>query len=114
MIERCDKPDVFNNCDAFYYIKGFDNNGVYAYMAIDFRLKKSAILHLEVIRFSHEILKQLIGDWEGIKQILKENEVKTIAATRLGTTEEHKTWLKFIRWFGFNDIKQQVTAIQEI
>jgi hypothetical protein len=114
MIEKCDTPNVFKDLSHLYCIKGFDKNGVYAYMGIDLRMPENAVLHLEVVRFSHTILKQLVGDWQGIVRILKENNTKTIAVTQSGETKDHEVWLKFIRWFGFCDIVKQITSIQEI
>ena len=114
MIRKCGKPDVFKDLGEFYWIEAYDKDGAYAYVAIDFRVEKTAIIHLEVLKFSHRILKSLVADWEGIKHICKQNDVKTVAAARTGTIEEHRTWVKFIRWFGFIDVKQIVNAIQEI
>jgi hypothetical protein len=114
MIEKCEKPECFKKTEDFYYIRGFDENGTYAYFALDLRFPGAAVLHLEAIRFSHGILKKMKIDWEGVKRILNVNGVKILTATRIGTIDEYKEWIKFIRHFGFNDVKQQVTAVQSI
>ena len=114
MIKKCDKPDVLKAQEGLYWIKGYDNNGVYAYMGIDFSMPHAAVIHLEFVRFSHSILKSLIVDWYGIKRILRENNVKIMAATKIGLIEDHEKFIRFIKIFGFTDVKQQFTAIQEL
>ena len=114
MIEKCGKPDVFEAQKDLYWIKGFDDKGVYAYMGIDFSMPYAAVIHLEVVRFSHTILKSLVDDWYGIKRILRENNVKIMAATKIGLIEDHEKFIRFIKIFGFKDVKQQFTAIQEL
>ena len=114
MIKKCDKPDVLKAQEGLYWIKGFDDKGVYAYMGIDFSMPHAAVIHLEVVRFSHSILKSLIVDWYGIKRILIENDVKTTAVTKLGMIKDNKKFIRFIKIFGFTDVKQQFTAIQEL
>ena len=115
MIEKCEKPDVFNQFEyEMYYIRGFDGDGVYAWLAIDLRMAGLAIIHLEVVRFSHRVLKNLISDWQGIKDILRGSQVEQVVTTRVGTPSDHSTWIKFIKWFGFKDITQQVTSVQNL
>ena len=114
MIEKCDKPDVSEAKKDLYWIKGYDDKGAYAYMGIDFSMPYAAVIHLEVVRFSHTILRSLVWDWVGIKRILKENNVKIMAATKIGLIEDHEKFIRFIKIFGFTDVKQQFTAIQEL
>ena len=114
MIEKCDTPDVYKELDYLYCVKAFDNNGVYAYLGLDMRVPESAVLHLEVIRFSHHILKKLVGDWQGVVRILKQNNIKRIVVAKSGIIDDNRKFLKFIRWFGFHSVEQQFVSIQEI
>ena len=116
MIRKCDeKPEVFKDVsDGFYYMESYDDNGIYAYWGFDLRFAKAAVLHLESVRFSHRILKSLMEDWIIIKAILSDVHVRDLVVTREGDLSDHKKWIKFISYFGFNDVKQQVTSIQQI
>lgn len=114
MIRKCDKPDVFKHlCDDHYFIEGYDNS-VYANLAIDFRMPECAVLHLEVSDFSHTTLKKLVLDWQDVKKVLIKNSVKSVAVTKNGLIENHKKFAKFIKFFGFNEMIQHITSIQEI
>ena len=117
MYEICDQPEIFSHIDEafdFIFIRGYDNDGTYGYMALDFRAPKMCIVHLEMTRFTAGVLKSLKGDWANIVARLKKDGIKHLATQRLGVLADYGPWLKFIRHFGFTDVQQIVSSVQNI
>ena len=114
MIEKCEKPAVFNHVkDDLYYIRGFDTD-TYAYMGIDLRFEGYAFLHLEFVRFSRSILNSAIKDWEGIKSILRNNGVKQVGGTKMGEKKDHKRFMNFVKYFDFDSAYEHVTVTKRL
>ena len=112
MIKPCKKPDVYEGLTAdLLYLELTDDKGVYAYMAFDFNVTDIAVLHIEMNRFSHKVLRQMLKDWEDIKDLLKRYYIRQMVVT---VVEADEKWAKFVSIFGFKDIKKQYTAIQEL
>lgn len=111
-----EKPNVFpfqENGDVYYKLS--DNKGVYAYAALNFFYKPVAVLHLEVERFSHNILKRGIkNDWKYFVSEAKEAGCKTIVVDKEGSFEGNATWMKFIGYFGFTNFTQFTASSQLI
>lgn len=114
MIRECKKPGIFQDLkDNLYYIEGYDENGIYAYMGFDV-IGTNAILHLEMVKFSHIIMKNILNDWKIIKQTLKNAGITTICASRVGKIEDYDHWIRFVKKFGFDIVYQHVTVTQEL
>ena len=115
MIRKCDKPDVFKAIEEdFLYIECFNKEGVFAHYAIDLRMPKCAVLHMEVERFTTGIFKEMLCDWDVVKETLRGNGVRKVAVTQLGGLKDHSKWARFICHFGFDTIVEQITSTQEI
>ena len=95
-------------------MEAYDDSGVYAYFGLDISTPGWAALHLEVLRFSHSVLRKMIVDWELVKTIVKRVGVEKVVASNEGVLGDHGKWARFIGYFGFEDITEIVTSIQEI
>ena len=115
-IRMCEKPQCFKAIESedLFCIEGFNEDGTYCYLGLDFMLEDVVMVHLEVTRWSHTILKSLLDDWEDSKNFMRKKGAKQAFTTREGTIEEHRRWLKFIKHFGFDNPQPQVTLAQEL
>jgi len=120
MIRKCvDKPDcfahIFNEKD-FIWIEAYDQQGIYAYLGLGFFAEspKIGFVHLEVTRFSHRTLASMKRDWFEIITNLRKEGIEYLSTQQDGTLDKHKTWIKFIRHFGFTEVQQLVSATMKI
>jgi hypothetical protein len=101
--------------EHFFTVQGVDKKGIYAYLGAELGFGRNALIHLEVLRWGPSIYRMFYKDWEDFKEILKkEFNVNRLVATRVGTVSDYKTWIKFVSKFGFNELREQVTLMQEI
>jgi hypothetical protein len=111
-----EKPSVFKSGevgDVYYCLS--DDNAPYAYAALNFTYAPVAILHVEVKRFTHNTLKQLVNDdWEFCLKQCREHDCTMISVTKMGGFESNSTWMKFIRHFGFDKFSQYTGSTQII
>jgi hypothetical protein len=115
LIKECKRPECFKKIESdLLCFNGYDDNGIYGYLGLDFMPDGLVMVHLEVTCFSHTVLKNLLEDWRQCKEIMRNCGVKQVFTTREGTVEEHITWLKFIKHFGFLNPRPQVTLYQEL
>ena len=111
-----EKPDAFKNFetgDVYYQL--FDCDGPYGYTCLNFTYAPVAILHVEVERFSHIILKEGVkGDWSYFQSECKKNDCHSVSITSPGSFEDNAKWMRFIRHFGFKDFAQYTASYQFI
>jgi hypothetical protein len=113
MVRTCKRPQCFEKLeDDFMYFEGYDTEP-YVYAAISFH-PPNAYMHLEVIRWSHNILKNLIVDWSILKKIIKENGVNIITITKPGTLAENEAFVKFLNRLGLSQPHEILIAAYEI
>lgn len=93
------------------FFEGYDDNGTYGYTAIEFIID-NASMHLEVVRWSHGILKKMIEDWKTIKMLCEFHNCKRILASQPDTTDTR--WPKLIKHFGFPQPKAVLVSRQEV
>ena len=96
------------NC---HWIEGTKDDIIYGYVAIK-QADETANIHMEIIKWSHNIMREALIDWENVKGLCKHLGIKTIFVP--GQQEIDSTWTKFVKLFGFSDIEQILIAKQEI
>jgi hypothetical protein len=115
MIRQIDRPEVFKHLpDHLYCMEAYNDDGVYAYFGLDLSTPEWAALHLSVEKFNHVILKKMLQDWRLVKRIIKRVGVERVVASNEGVLGDHRKWIKFIKHFGFEDVTEIVTSVQEI
>jgi len=114
MIRNVEKTPVFSKEHGSIFFEGFDEDGIYGYLAVDLRMPENAIVHLQVFRWSKTILKHLLSDWNIIKDALKRLNVKTVGVTKIGFSDENKKFIKFVKYFGFKNVIEHITITQEL
>jgi hypothetical protein len=111
-----EKPSAFpfeETGDVYYKLS--DKDGVYAYAALNFFYKPVAVFHLEVERFTHNILRKAVkDDWLYFTSKCEQAGCKTIVIDKPGSFDKNKTWMKFIKHFGFNNFTQFTASSQPI
>ena len=113
MIEPCPKPEFYKYPEkGFIFLRAYDSDGDYGLLAIDLRFKPAALIHITAVRFSHNILKKMLVDWERIKKLLRDVEFETLVMTKIGTISNESKFIKFVGLFGFNEVIQQFTSSQ--
>ena len=107
MIRKCDRPECFEDHeDGFMYLECY-NEKPYAYIGFYVYMHK-VMVHLEVTRWSHNILKHLIFDWDEFKELMKSNDVREMVITKDGLVTESYT--KFLKRFGLSAPHQVAIA----
>jgi hypothetical protein len=115
-----EKPQAFENIPYWMqYYEGYDKAGPYCYCGLDFMYGPESgmtvcFLHLEVVRFNHNLLKTIKADWQFIKEIVKNFDCSTIILIKEGKKQNQQSYLKFIDHFGFYDNKTCTVSTQEI
>ena len=101
-IERCEGPfDVKEDTyDSNLYYVGVAKGAPYAYCHVQ-TFEEFAYVHLKVIRFSHETLRTMLGDFTMLKDLLARCGVKCLVGYRKAE-EAPDLWFKFIRLAGFS------------
>ena len=111
-----ERPDVFfppNDGDVYYAMS--TEKGIYAYGCLNFAYPPVAMVHLEIKEFSHNILKSIIkDDWPYCLEQCKKHGCHILSITKEGTFESNKTWMKFVRHFGFKQFSQYTSSVQTI
>jgi hypothetical protein len=114
MLREAACPECFNDLeDGFIFVEAFNKQCIYAYLALLIE-PPSCVFHLEVVKFTHNILKHLYVDWDLLKSILKKNGVNKIMITKEGLLSENATYCKFLRKFGLPAPSQIMIAAYEI
>jgi hypothetical protein len=110
------KPDAFETeQDGDHFYEMHDSAGTYAYACLNFNYAPVAILHLEVVRFGHNVLKKIVStDWPFCKAQCTEHGCKIISINKPGSLENNQPWTKFVRHFGFKEFAQYTASIQMI
>ena len=98
-----EKPACFKNMDDVpMFFDLYDGDIVYANAALDFRYPPNCLFHLEVHKWHHKILRMLIEhDWPIALKIMKKRGTRRIVATKAGTLEHQKPYVKLVKLFGF-------------
>ena len=113
MVRTCKRPQCFEKLEEdFVYFEGYDTKP-YVYAAISF-YPPMAYMHLEVIRFSHNILKRMIVDWDLLKKVIRENGVNTVTITKPGTLDSNKSYIKFLKKLGLSQPHEILIGTYEI
>ena len=113
MVRVCEKPECFNQLEGdFIYFEGYCDFP-YVYGAVSFN-GKIGYLHLEVIKWSHNILKRMIVDWDIFKNIIKKNGVKHLIITKKGTLSENRGYVKFLSKMGLSSPQEILIGEYEI
>lgn len=95
-----ERPECFSEtAEPHIWIQGYNDKGPYAHMALGF-YHDSALVHLEVSRWSPGILTGLKQDWEKVKELCRQKGAVRIIAQK-NEYEKSPTWPGFIRHFGF-------------
>jgi len=101
MIKRCEQPDCFKHLeDGFIYYKELNVSGDYVYAA--FTSTQPSYLHLEVVRFSHNIMKSIICDWHELRKCMKERNITSYIITKNGNLESNRSYIKFLNKLGMS------------
>jgi hypothetical protein len=111
-----EKPSIVDDPqegDVYYML--FDDDGPYAYVTLNYTYPPTAILHLEVKRFTHNLLKSAIkDDWAYLMDRCKDKGCFIVHVQKGGSFESNATWMKFIRHFGFDNFVQFTASAQFI
>ena len=111
-----EKPSVFDRPqegDGYYML--FNDDGPYAYITLNHTYPPVAMLHLEVKKFSHNLLKSAVKeDWYHILEMCMKNGCNIIQVQKEGSFESNTTWMKFIKHFGFSNFAQYTASSQLI
>ena len=111
-----EKPDAFKQeqeGDVHYLL--FDDAAPYAFACLNFCYPPIAMLHLEVRRFSHNILtKSGPADWAYLVNECKSNGCDMIHINTEGTLEQNAKFMKFVHYFGFKEFVQYIASTQHI
>lgn len=114
--ELAEMPDVFKNHekgDIYYMLHNTD--APYAYINVNFTYAPVAILHVEVIRFSHNIFRWGIEhDWQVVVDECQKHDCSTIYITSPGTLAQKDKLIRFCKHFGFKQFSQHIAAHQFI
>jgi hypothetical protein len=112
-----EKPSVFaelpDTVSDYYGLA--DDIGYYAYACLDFSYPPIAMVHLEMKRFSHNILNLIKAeDWPACVKICKEHGCSSIVASTEGSKKSNAKWIKFVRNFGFTEFRDYTASNQSI
>ena len=93
------KPEILEYVkDDFVYFELLDEKGLYGYMALR-RLEDRADIHMEIIRWSHNVLKHMKTSWlPEFKRMCRINGVKEVVGRQGG---QDKKFGKFAQYLGF-------------
>ena len=113
MIKRCEKPEgYFTNLPNHYmWFELYYKDEIYCYAGIEI-VDIRASFHTHVLKWNHNIAKQILYDWEDLKFI-----VKSFGATQAIASNENledTRWPKFIKMFGFSEPQKILISIQEL
>jgi hypothetical protein len=111
-----EKPTAFEHGqEGDVYFALVDDDGPYAFAALNYTYPPIAILHLEVKRFTHNLLKSAVKeDWPKILNECRANGCDVIHVNKRGSFSSNDSWMKFIRHFGFDNIVEYTAAVQTI
>lgn len=112
MLRICKKPECFDLNGEFLYFECF-NLEIYAYIAASINIP-NVLVHLQVIKWSHNVLKNFYFDWMEFKHIMKSNGVTQMVITKEGRLEDNKSWVKFLSKFGLCEPKQVMIATYDL
>lgn len=73
----------------------------------------SCSIHIEVTRWSHNVLKQARVDWIEFKKYIDSKGIKQIVLS-YPDIDENQWWVKFIKLFGFDEPKRVMISTMEI
>jgi hypothetical protein len=96
------RPDCFDHIRIGSFYEVSDENGVYAYCALEYNpIPHNANIHMEVLRFGPQVLKTMktrfISD---LRSLCKKNGIKKLVARKQG---EDSRWPKLIAQLGFSE-----------
>ena len=102
MIKRIEKPEVLDYIKFGEFFELHDDNGRYAYFALEFNpVPNTANIHMEVSRFSHNVLKTMREDFmPGLRELCRERNIKKVIARKQGTDSRFPKLVKFL---GFSE-----------
>lgn len=101
--------------DGFRYFELLNSDGIYGYGSLDFRFKPYCSLHLEIVRWTPRIFKELTEkDWNFAKNIIRALECHTVVLTKKGLIDEQGSYMKLIKKCGFPEPVQFTQSMQEI
>lgn len=108
------KPSIFNRSEVGdTYYEMYDDAGPYGYACLNFFYPPVAILHVELVRFSHTILKKIVKtDWPYCVEQCHKNNCTIVSVDKEGELESNRSWIKFVRHFGFERFTQYTASVQ--
>ena len=113
MVSVKNRPDVFSHINGQYaWFELFDStDSVYAYLAIQVGVKY-AETHIEMVKWSNGIRKQLINsELPRVMEMAKNNGVEKLVFKKLAPDTK---WEKFIRLLGASEPVTYMAAYLEI
>ena len=87
--------------------------GDYCYAAFS-KMTPVCMLHFEIIRFNHNIMKSIICDWNELKKVLKDHGMTGFVITKRGNLAENTTFVKFLGKLGLATPKEALIAEYEV
>jgi hypothetical protein len=94
-----EKPECFKHVTReAIYIEAYNDKGPYAYVMLEFDYTVAGF-HLEVIRWSHRILKEMKHDWIEVLDMCRDRGANKLMAQN--TAMDDQRWPRFIKHFGF-------------
>lgn len=93
------QPKAFEGMDpdGCRWMSGSDEDGVYCWIAVKLKADEGQV-HLQVVRWSHNILKKLTRDW---RHVLKYCYLRGCRQMTAVSTPDDPKWERFIKHFGF-------------
>jgi hypothetical protein len=112
-----EKPDVFSHLvherEVYYAIHM--GGEVIGYFSLNYNFKPHCIIHLEMTRFSHRVLRYGVDVvWPEIVNEIKAYGCDVIIADTAGNLETKKKFQQFCAHFGFNGFFEHITSLQRI
>lgn len=101
MIKECERPACFSHLEdgGYAYYTGADAGGDYLYVAFTPK-PPTTIIHLEVVRFSHNILRMMIADWQDLKRVWMTLGIQRMIITKEGNLKDNVSYIKFLAKLG--------------
>jgi|GEM_PF-6897416 len=109
-----DKPEgLFDTLkDPHTWIRGEFKGKIYGWMALYFG-QETAVIHLEILTWSHNIYKEMFRDWDRIKAFCIESGYQTLIAST-DIKADDPVFDKFIQLAGFPPPVMTKMSIMEI
>ena len=112
VIEVMDRPVPFKHiATTSRWYELVDDKGVFGYMALKEELPAVG-LHLEILRWSHNVLKTMIEDWQWVLHVVRQMGATNIYATN--PNYKDRRWAKLLKHFGFPEPKVMALTVMEV